>query len=478
MNNLDLLQQRVADDLRLLGQTPENWIPQHTGTDHDVVVVGGGQSGVTTAFALARAGVTRTSVIESRQPAATGSWRAKARMRNLRTAKSSAGPDLDIPSLTFRAWYESRLGRAAYDELPRIPTAEWADYLEWLRIQTGVQVRFGVELVRIEPHEGILRLHLRSDGKTSIETTRKIVLATGIVGIGEPYIPANIVQSLPTHAYAHTDAAIDFAALAGRTVAVIGAGSAAFDAASTALEAGAAHVHLYCRHPRLAASSNMGTLKYPAAQENFSNLPDSLRWKLAWHFRERSPGPTPEVVARATRFDNFTLHLDASDLAVNFDGQRVRLDSRGNQVQADLLIAGTGYHCDLSLRPELNAVAADIALWRDRYAIPEAEQQRPNATYPYLGPGYQFQQRQPGQAPWIENIYCFNFAAITSFGRHVGDVGSIRFGVPRLVKHLVKDFFLNDLDHHVERLLSEVPEELRFDEYAHAIQNSAATPAR
>lgn len=475
MNNLEQLQQRVADDLRLLGQAPENWIPQHAGTDHDVVIVGGGQSGVATAFALARAGVTRTSVIESRQPAATGSWRAKARMRNLRTAKSSSGPDLDIPSLTFRAWYESRLGREAYDALPRIPTREWIDYLDWLRASSGVAVRFGVELLRIEPHQGILRLHLRSEGKTFVETTRKLVLATGIVGIGQPYVPAQVVQALPAQVYAHTDAAIDFAALAGKTVAVIGAGSAAFDAASTALEAGAAHVHLYCRHPRLAAASNMGTLKYPAAQENFSNLPDPVRWKLAWHFRERSPGPTPEVVARATRFDNFTLHLDTSDLALAFEQQRINLTSRGSQVQADMLIAGTGYHCDLSLRPELAEVAGDIALWRDRYPIPHAEQQRPNAIYPYLGPGYQFQQREPGQAPWVENIYCFNFAAITSFGRHVGDVGSIRFGVPRLVEHLVKDFFLADLDQHLERLLAEVPEELRFDEYAHSIQNAASS---
>jgi cation diffusion facilitator CzcD-associated flavoprotein CzcO len=478
MNNLDLLQQRVADDLRLLGQTPENWVPGHLGTDHDVVVVGGGQSGVTTAFALARAGVTRTSVIESRQPQATGSWRAKARMRNLRTAKSSAGPDLDIPSLTFRAWYESRLGRVAYDELPRIPTVEWADYLHWLRGQTGVAVRFGVELVRIEPHDGVLRLHLRQGDATFTETTRKVVLATGIVGSGEPYIPAPVVQALPAQAYAHTDASIDFAALAGRTVAVIGAGSAAFDAASTALEAGAAQVHLYCRHPRLAASSNMGTLKYPAAQENFSRLPDPLRWKLAWHFRERSPGPTPEVVARATRFDNFTLHLDATDLSVGFEAGQVSLGSRGHRLQADLLIAGTGYHCDLARRPELSTVAKDIALWRDRYAIPETERQRPNAAYPYLGPGYQFQQRQPGQAPWVENIYCFNFAAITSFGRHVGDVGSIRFGIPRLVEHLVRDFFLADLDHHVTRLLAEVPDELHFEAYAHRIQNSAGHPAR
>ncbi|MBD1551485.1 FAD-dependent oxidoreductase [Pseudomonas typographi] len=476
MNTLDLLQQRVADDLRLLGQPPENWVPDPMGTDHDVVVVGGGQSGVAAAFALARAGVTRTSVIESRPAAATGSWRAKARMLNLRTAKSNAGPDLDIPSLTFRAWYEAQHGRAAYDELPRIPTAEWASYLEWLREQAGIAVRFGVELLRIEPDAGVLRLHLRRGEARFTETTRKVVLATGIVGSGEPFIPQPVTEALPPTHYAHTDTPIDFAALAGRTVAVLGAGSAAFDAAATALEAGAAEVHLYCRHPRLAAASNMGTLKYMAAQENFANLADPLRWKLAWHFRERSPGPTPEVVARATRFDNFTLHLGAAGLSVGLDGGQVRLLSRGHELRADYLIAGTGYTCDLARRPELAAVAADIALWRDRYAIPEAERQRPNATYPYLGPGYQFQQREPGKAPWVENIYCFNFAAITSFGRHVGDVGSIRYGIPRLVSHLVKDLFLADLDHHVARLFAEVPDELQYAQYAHAV-HTPASPA-
>ncbi|MFF7709019.1 FAD-dependent oxidoreductase [Pseudomonas sp. NPDC007930] len=477
MNTFELLQQRVHDDLRLLGEAPENWVPDHLGSDHDVVVVGGGQSGVTTAFALARAGVTRTSVIESRRPASTGAWRAKARMRNLRTAKSSAGPDLDIPSLTFRAWYEAQHGLAAYDALPRIPTSEWARYLEWLREQAGVEVRFGIELLRIEPHAGLLRLHLREGARTFTETTRKVVLATGIAGSGAPYIPEAISEALPARIVAHTDAPIDFAALAGRTVAIIGAGSAAFDAAATALEAGAAWVHLYCRHARLAAASNMGTLKYPAAQENFASLPDAVRWKLAWHFRERSPGPTPEVVARATRFENFTVHLEASDLKAGFDGERAVLASRGLRVQADHVIAGTGYRCDLALRDELKGVAEHIALWRDRYAMPDAELLRPNAGYPYLGPGYQFQPRVPGTTPWVENIYCFNFAAITSFGRHVGDVGSIRFGVPRLVRHLVEDFFLEDIDQQVARLLSEVPAELHFDDYAHAVAGAPEAPA-
>ncbi|HEM7842899.1 TPA: NAD(P)/FAD-dependent oxidoreductase [Burkholderia multivorans] len=476
MTTLPQLNTRVSEDLRLLGLDPENWIPDVAHTDHDVLVVGGGQSGVATAFALRRAGVRRTSVIEAQPPERTGSWRAKARMVNLRTAKTNLGPDFGIPSLTFQAWYEAIAGRAAYDELERIPTGAWADYLDWLKTMTRVDVRYRTRLLGIEHDGQRFRVRLDRDGQHVTETCRKIVFATGIAGCGEPFIPA-VLTSLPPHTYAHTDAQIDFTALRGKTVAVIGAASAAFDAAGTALEAGAKQVHLFCRADRLAPSSNMATLNYPGAQENFYYLPDAVRWKLAWHFRERSPGPTPEVVARATRFDNFHLHLGSTDLKVQWDGNNVGILSHGVLIRADTVIAGTGYKTDLSLRPELTAIAPLIALWRDRYSAPTEEQDRPIALSPYLGPGYQLQERVPGTAPWVRHLYCFNFAAITSFGRHVGDVGSLREGIPRLVRHIVRDLFLDDIDQHVQRLTASVNDELSFAAYAHSVVVPASLDA-
>lgn len=467
---------RVSEDLRLLGAEPANWIPHDQRADHDVLIVGGGQSGVAIAFALRRAGVQRASVIESQLPARTGSWRAKARMRNLRTAKANLGPDLEIPSLTFQAWYEATAGRAAYEELARIPTVAWADYLDWLREMSGVVVRYGTRLVSIEPEGQRLRVRLERDGQTVTETCRKIVLATGIAGCGEPFIPSELA-GLPTHALTHTDTPIDFSALRGQTVAIVGAASAAFDAASTALEAGASSVHLFCRAAQLAPSSNMATLNYPGAQENFYHLPDAVRWTLAWHFRERSPGPTPEVVARATRFDNFHLHLGSRDLGTQWRDDAVELRTQGAVIRADRVIAGTGYRTDLSLRPELAAIAPSIALWGDRYEVPADEQGRPTVLSPYLGAGYQFLERSVGTAPWVRQIHCFNFAAITSFGRHVGDVGSIRAGVPRLVRHIVRDLFLGDLDQHVERLTGSVADELAYAAYAHSVVTPASADA-
>ena len=43
--------------LRLIGPDPANWVPDRPGIDHNVAIVGGGQTGCGLAFALRRAGI-------------------------------------------------------------------------------------------------------------------------------------------------------------------------------------------------------------------------------------------------------------------------------------------------------------------------------------------------------------------------------------------------------------------------------------
>ena len=52
--------------LRLIGPDPQNWVPPKPGIDHDVTIVGGGQTGSTFAFALRRAGIANVTVIDVR----------------------------------------------------------------------------------------------------------------------------------------------------------------------------------------------------------------------------------------------------------------------------------------------------------------------------------------------------------------------------------------------------------------------------
>ncbi|MGI4812750.1 MAG: SidA/IucD/PvdA family monooxygenase [Janthinobacterium lividum] len=475
--NSPALQQYLNDAALHLGDAPANWVAPRADTQHDVLIVGGGQSGVTLAYALRRAGVHNVSVVEAASEDRTGSWRSKARMVTLRTPKTNLGPDQGNPSLTFRAWYEARHGRDAYEAIGRISTSDWSDYLLWHRQQTGIAVRFDTRVLRVDGDvdSGHLKITLLVDGVERVETARKVVLATGLVGGGEVNIPAALREALPREVLSHTDDPLDFSQFADRTIAVVGAASAAFDAAGSALEAGAREVHLFCRHADLAASSNMSTLSYPGAAENFFELPDDVRWRLANHFRARAPGPTPDTVRRATRFDNFFIHLQAADARFSFQDNAVQAHFDGAHLTFDHLIAGTGYRIDLAARPELRSLAPHATLWRDRAAVPETQRDSPVATYPYLGPGYRLEAKQAEWARVLHNVHCFNFAAIASYGRHVGDVGSLRYGIPRLVQQLVRDLFIDDLDHHLTRLTAAVLPELDAADYA---ASAAAGEAR
>src|SRR5688572_13030767 len=160
----------AREALRLIGPDPQNWVPERPGPngeaiDHNVVIIGGGQSGCAFAFALRRAGIGRVSVIDmADDEAAAGVWLNAARMNVLRTPKSLPGPELGIPALGFQAWYEARHGHAAYAAFERIPRAAWAEYLAWYRRFLNIAVRYRTRLVRIEPASGHFRLHLEIDG--------------------------------------------------------------------------------------------------------------------------------------------------------------------------------------------------------------------------------------------------------------------------------------------------------------------------
>ncbi len=227
--------------LRLIGPDPQNWVPDRPGIDHNVMIVGGGQSGCAFAFALRRAGIGKVAVIDmAEDEARAGVWLNAARMNVLRTPKTLPGPEYGIAAFSFQAWYEARHGAAAYAAIERIPRADWAEYLSWYRRFLGIPVRYRTRLARIEPADGHFRLHLEADGAITVETARKVILANGVAGNGGAYLPPALTEGLPRHLYAHTADPIDFAGLRGKRVAVVGGAASAFDAAGVALETGAA----------------------------------------------------------------------------------------------------------------------------------------------------------------------------------------------------------------------------------------------
>jgi hypothetical protein len=134
-------------------------------------------------------------------------------------------------------------GKDGWQRLDRILRQHWADYLMWFRRVVGVPVRNGCEVLEIAPAaHGLLAATVQA----ALKSFTRGKSCWPRASMGKWTIPAPL-DGLPVSLCANAADAIDFDALRGEQVVVIGAGASAFDNAATALEAGAAEVHLLCR---------------------------------------------------------------------------------------------------------------------------------------------------------------------------------------------------------------------------------------
>ncbi len=356
-----------------------------------------------------------------------------------------------------------------YAAIDRIRRINWADYLTWYRRFLGITIRYRTRLLRIEPMDGHFRLHLDVDGQAHAETTRKIILCTGFTGNGGPDVPSVLSEGLPTTWYAHTESGIDFAALRGRHVAVIGAAASAFDAAGVALEAGVASVHLFARRPTIASVPITRSRGYPGAYDNYYALSDAARWEQALRFRRWGSTPTTDAIERAVVFPNFHLHLTAPVRSVRVEDGRIVIRAADEEFRCDFVIAGTGYYVDLAARPELADVHQDVMLWRDRFVPPAADEDPYLGAHPYLGAGHEYLEKVPGAAPYLRDIHVQNPAGFVSFGLPIGDIPSMKRDIPIIVARISSDLFLADIQAHERRIIGDVAPDFSEEIYARAV---------
>ena len=77
---------------------PRTGCRDRPGIDHNVAIVGGGQTGCALAFALRRAGIGKVTVLEAApDEQRAGVWLNAARMNLLRTPKTLPGPEFGYP---------------------------------------------------------------------------------------------------------------------------------------------------------------------------------------------------------------------------------------------------------------------------------------------------------------------------------------------------------------------------------------------
>lgn len=440
---------RVRDDLNRIAHPRMPWLEPHVGPDGkpalDVLIIGGGQSGVAIASALMRAMVTNILVVDRAPQGQEGPWLTYARMHTLRSPKDYTGPDLDLPSLGYQSWHEARYGAAHWQALELIARQDWAAYLGWVRDTVRIPVQNDTAVLDIDAAADRLLAVTLGDG--SVRFVRKVVLATGQDGAGLWWMP-NLVASLPTRFRAHAADPIDFDALRGRRVAVLGAGASAFDNAAMALEAGAAEVVLFCRRLEPQVVQPFRWLTFTGFLRHVAELDDAWRWRFMSRIvglREGFPQPTYD---RCMRHASFHLRTGAPWLAARPCGDGVQIDTPIGRFVADFLICGTGVEVDFALRPELSRIAGDIARWSDRFDPPPEERDDRLGRFPYLAADFSLVPREPGRSDWMADIHMFNIASTMSFGPSGSSINAMTTAVPKLVAGLTRGLFKADLARH------------------------------
>lgn len=465
---LEALEAQLRRDLDWLIIPAPSWTPAlthpETGPVLDVAVIGAGMLGLTASFALRRAGLTNILAFDRAPDGVEGPWVTYARMRTLRSPKILTGPAMGIGALSYRAWHEAQFGITAWNAMDKIPRTLWMDYLRWYRKVLDVAVQNETEVTAIADDGGLARINFRNHPSRH---ARKLVLATGRDGLGAPHIP-DFARDLPKNRYAHTAEAIDFQALKGRDVALVGAGASAMDNAAEALEAGARSVRLFVRRPALPAINKLTGVGCPGLTMGYHKLPDLWKWRFM-HYNEACQNPPPrDSVLRITKHPNCFIHLSCPVVATRAVGDKVLVTTGKGDWTGDFLILGTGFSVDLASRPELKGVAENILLWRDMFEPPAELASEFLLNHPYLGEGFALRERAEGRTPLLRHLHCFNNAAMLSQGKNSGDIPAVSDGAIRLAETIATDLFGADVEHHWRRLQDFVTPELRGDEYVGA----------
>jgi cation diffusion facilitator CzcD-associated flavoprotein CzcO len=216
--------------------------------------------------------------------------------------------------------------------------------------------------------------------------------------MGDWTIPETL-RHLPSSICVHTAQPIDFASLRGKQIAVIGAGASAFDNAATALEAGAAEVHLFCRRAEIQVIQPYRWLTFRGFLRHFCDLDDAWRWRFMRAILEMREGFPQATYGRCARHANFHRHDGAPIEAAREAGRGVELQTPRGVFPADFVICGTGVDMNFAGRPELQNCAANIAVWADRYQPPTDERSPGLDRFPYLADDYAQMERVAGETP-------------------------------------------------------------------------------
>jgi len=467
---LAALEAQLHQDLEYLNLPAKSWVPEHSwqgSSVRDVVVIGAGMCGLAALAKLQLTGISNVVAYDAAAAGQEGPWVTFARMETLRSPKTLTGPALGLPQLTFRAWFSAQWGTEAWQALDKIPKNQWMDYLVWYRQVLNLPVHNGVRVSGISAEGELIALDLNG-AESGRVYTRRLVLATGRSGLGGFAVP-EFLKGIDRKWWAHSADHIDFSALKGKKVAVIGAGASSMDNAATALENGAGAVDLLIRRKEMPRINKMTGIGSPGVVHGMHLLSDRWKWAFVDYAAATQTPPPRSSTLRVSRHHNARFLLDCGIIDVAQQNNGLRVHTTQGTFHYDYLIAATGFTNDFNGRSEFATLAPHIRTWGDGRYQPEMGHPRPAMLdAPDLGPSFEFRERVPGQCPMLAHIYCFNDAAMLTHGKVSGDIPAVSAGADRLVRGITASLFAEDIEQHYANLQAFDTPELQGDEWVDA----------
>lgn len=464
---LAALEAQLAQDLDFLEMPSKPWVPLRVHDREpvrDVVVIGAGMCGLAATAKFILTGITNVIAYDAAPEGKEGPWVTFARMQTLRSPKTLHGPALGLAQLTFRAWFTAQWGVEAWRSLDKIPKGQWMDYLVWYRKVLDLPVRNDVRMTGISFVDGLIAIDIEG-AETGRVLTRRLVLATGRSGLGGFAVP-DFLNGVDRKYWAHSADDIDFEALKGKRVAVIGAGASSMDNAATALEVGAKAVDLLIRRKEMPRINKMTGIGSQGVVHGMYQLPDAWKWKFVDYTTTTQTPPPRSSTLRVSRHENARFFLDCGIVAVRQEEGGLLIETTQGSMRYDYLIAATGFTNDFNGRPEFAAIAPFIRSWSDGRQTPDMGPfRRGMSDAPDLGPSFEFREKVPGTCPALAHIHCFNDAAMLTHGKVSGDIPAVSAGTDRLVRGIAASLFAEDVAAHFDSLVAFNVPELQGDEW-------------
>jgi cation diffusion facilitator CzcD-associated flavoprotein CzcO len=186
---------------------------------------------------------------------------------------------------------------------------------------------------------------------------------------------------------------------------------------------------------------------------------------MQYSFATQTPPPHGST-KRVSRHPNAYFHFGKATTRIEQRGECAVVHfADGTSYEADFVILGTGFVIDPMARTEFGKTAGEILLWQDVYTPPADEQSGDLGRFPYLNDDFTFQEKQAGTAPWLSNVYCFNYGASASLGKVSGDIPGISEGAAWLSRAIAAKLYSEEVETHWQAMLDYDTPELQGDEW-------------